>query len=79
MTGSDLEYVRVLGQLSQGSLRKNDIQMLCRIEKFVQDTACLLKIVFFAQEYSVWPTLKPIYESCLKDETIIAQLVHVPF
>jgi len=38
-----------------------------------------IKIVFFAQEYSVWPSLQSFYDACKNDERFIAQLVYVPF
>ena len=79
LTASDWEFVRVLTQFSQWSGQEDHTQGLLSIQKEIQDAASPLKIVFFTQEYSVWPTLMPIYERCQKDETITAQLVHVPF
>ena len=79
LTSSDLEYAQTLSRISQWCAQDQSADGLRQIEKVVQDTASPLKIVFFTQEYSVWPTLQPIYERCMEDKNVFAQLVHVPF
>lgn len=38
-----------------------------------------LKVVFFAQEVSVWPSFESIYVSMVKDERFSVELVYIPF
>jgi hypothetical protein len=56
---------------------KKDLKALLEQVKTVSESK--LKIVFFAQEYSVWPSLQSFYDACNKDERFIAQLIYIPF
>jgi hypothetical protein len=56
---------------------KKDMKILLDRTKVTSESK--LKIVFFAQEYSVWPSLQSFYDACNKDERFIAQHVYIPF
>jgi len=56
---------------------KKDMKAL--LERIKNISESKLKIVFFAQEYSVWPSLQSFYDACNKDERFIAQHVYIPF
>lgn len=38
-----------------------------------------IKVVFFAQQYSVWPSLKSVYEKMIEDDRFDTDLVYVPY
>ncbi len=67
-----LRYVR-------GAGCKNADEVL-QLLKQAQDAAeNRLKVVFFAQEYFVWPSAHSVFTACRDDEHFIAQVVYIPF
>jgi len=70
------QILEILLEADAKGMKKNLKALLERI-KTVSESK--LKIVFFAQEYSVWPSLQSFYDACNKDERFIAQLVYIPF
>ena len=39
----------------------------------------LIKIVFFATSYSIWPSMQTLYNACINNSRIVAKIVHVNF
>jgi len=58
------------------SFKKKLELILQQMKNFSQNK---VKIVFFTQEYSIWPSLQSFYDACNNDERFIAQLVYIPF
>lgn len=49
------------------------------LEQFEKVGRPVIRIAFFAQEFSVWPSLQAAYEYCQKDPRFETKLVYVPF
>ena len=79
LTNSDQEYLEALRTLHDWCIsEKHNGKELANIRnRYCRRT--LLKVVFFTQEFSVWPSLMPLYEECAKRADITAQIVHIPF
>ena len=54
-----------------------DVIQQCALNDSVVEKKC--KVVFFAQERSIWPSIASAYKAMSKDKRFEAQLIYVPF
>lgn len=82
ITEGDMSYIAFLYKLRKILMLKKFLRKILINSLFKKVNLIYMekvKIVFFAQEFSVWSCLKSIYEEAIKDERFIAQLVYIPF
>jgi len=80
VTEGDKVFIHFLNRLKSSVQERIDKKALRELLSSARAQAeARLKIVFFAQETSVWPSLASFYEECAQDERFITQLVYVPF
>lgn len=80
VTEGDKVFIHFLNRLKSSVQERIDKKALRELLSSARAQAeAGLKIVFFAQETSVWPSLASFYEECAQDERFITQLVYVPF
>ncbi len=84
MTDADKAYgnllLRILSsrERKSGFIHRADVLKEIR-EKLHRQKEQKLRLVFFTQEYFVWPSMKSVYEAALNDDRFEADLVYVPF
>ena len=84
LTDADIAYGKILLKLLDMIQRKSLLPHLTMVKRGImrkirKTGRCKLRLVFFAQEYSVWPSMQSVYEAALKDGRYEADLVFVPF
>lgn len=83
LTDADLSYGKMLFELLRISQKNSWDRKIAkgRIGRKVrkQRKGKKLRLVFFAQEYSVWPSMQSIYEAAAQDGRYETDLVYVPF
>lgn len=82
-TQSDIGYIAHLLKLRDficdDNITMKRLKMLSYCIKVQKQLTKKIRIVFFAQEYSVWPCMRPLYEAACADSRYITELVFVPF
>jgi len=83
LTESDICYIAHLLKLrefiSDDNIIKRRLKILSYYRKVHKQITRKIRIVFFAQEYAVWPCMRPLYEAARIDSRYITELVFVPF
>lgn len=80
MTDSNIIYLNLLKALRALLCISFSREQLLGLMTLAKDRAKdVFSIVFFAHEYSVWPSLQSVYEASLKRDDYSPQLVYIPF
>lgn len=80
ITDSDNALLTLLELLLE-SIRQNEDDNACRrvLERIDREADHRIRLVFFAQEFAVWPSMKSIYEYAWQNSMYSIQLVYLPF
>lgn len=78
-TENDLYLAKTLAAFLGINQFKTAFNRKKQLEELVYYDIQTIKVVFFCQEFSTWPSLKPVYEAMCLDSRYVPRLVYVPF
>ena len=78
-TDSMNEYIKCLKQIKIINRLKLKILRKIILKKQAKKLKNKIRVAFFVNEYSTFPSVMSVYEEMIKDDNFICDLVHVPF